>query len=431
VKYTWISGGHTGAGERKEANGLERRWRGNNMEGEIRRFTMMMCFVMAIPFIFGIPGSARAEGEARNVIFMVPDGMGISYVTATRIFKNGPDGERLQLEVLPHIGYQSTHSKNGTITDSAAAASAWATGEKYNNGEISCHDNDVDGACDSGTTIPTLLDVAKSMGKATGLVVTSDVTHATPAAFGSHVHHRKCEEEIARQYIERKIDVVFGGGIGKNRGACLLGESAENYLDVLLSEAVATGYTVVENRGDMDEALSAGVKKMLGLFHPGGKTKELFRVDPTVAYPETEPTLSEMTEAALDILEKDEDGFFCLIEGSQIDWAGHANDTGYLLGEMLAFDEAVRIVHEWVAADPLRRLNTLIVVVADHETGGMMIGGPADKLSAAGDKVDTGWTSRRHTAQDTLIWSQGPGSWRLGRALDNTDLYGLILDALK
>jgi alkaline phosphatase len=354
----------------------------------------------------------------------------MSYVTATRIFKNGPDGDRLNLEMLPHIGYQSTHSKNSTVTDSAAAASAWATGEKYNNGEISCHDDDFDGACDPGTTAPTLLDIAQSMGKATGLVVTSDITHATPAAFASTVHHRKCEEEIARQYVRRNIDVLLGGGIEKNRGPCLLPDSPGDYLDLLLHEANTAGYTVVRNKAEMEAAVAGGASKLMGLFRPGGKTKELFRIDPTVIYPETEPTLPEMTKAALDILEEDEDGFFCLIEGSQIDWAGHANDRAYLLGEMLAFEDAVRIVQEWIETEPFRRLDTLIVVVADHETGGMMINGPADKRLQAGDIVETGWTSREHTAQDTIIWSQGPGSWRLGRAIDNTDLYGLIVDAL-
>lgn len=401
---------------------------------QLLRSAGVLFLVLVFTLACGVGDGFSAPGKyglARNVILMVPDGMGISYVTAARVFKNGLDGDRLHFEALPHIGYQSTHSKDATVTDSAAAASAWASGEKFNNGEISCHDEDRDGACDAGTAVPTLLDIAQSLGKATGLVVTSDITHATPAAFGANVHHRKCEEEIARQYIHRKIDVLLGGGIQKNRGECLLPDSADGYLDVLLNQASAAGYTIVKEKTEMAAVASRGTDRILGLFKPGGKTKELFRVDPSIPYPETEPTLPEMTRSALDILERDEDGFFCLIEGSQIDWAGHANDESYLLGEMLAFDEAVRVVQEWVAAAPLRRLDTMIVVVADHETGGMMIGGPSDKRSRPGDIVDTGWTSKDHSAQDTIIWSQGPGSWRLGRALDNTELYDIIAEALQ
>lgn len=154
-----------------------------------------------------------AEESAKNIIFMVPDGMGLSNVTATRIYLNGPNGDRLSFEKLPTIGYQSTHSANSTVTDSAAAASAWATGEKFNNGEISCHSEDT--VCIESPA--TILELAKEEGKATGLVATSTITHATPASFAAHVNSRKCETEIARQYIEESgVDVLLGGGIGPN-----------------------------------------------------------------------------------------------------------------------------------------------------------------------------------------------------------------------
>lgn len=368
--------------------------------------------------------------RAKNVIFMVPDGMGISYVTAARIFQNGPDGDPLTLETLEQIGYQRTHSRNSTVTDSAAAASAWASGAKYNNGEVSCHDNDFDGVCD-GKQVKTALQIAQAMGKSTGLVASSGVTHATPAAFGAQVHNRKCEEEIAIQYINNNIDVVLGGGIAANRSTCKLPHSTGDWLEMVLKHAVDTGYSLATTRDEMNAAVAAGAPKLMGLFTPGGKTPEYFRYDASVAYPEAEPTLPEMTKAALDLLEKDRDGFFLVIEGSQIDWSGHANDIGYLIGEMLAFDESVEVVLDWVAQKRLRKLQTLIVIVGDHETGGMMINGPYGTLSVAGDTIKDGWTTGGHTAQDTIIWSQGPGSRKLGKAVDNTDLYEVMIKAMK
>jgi alkaline phosphatase len=210
----------------------------------------------------------------------------------------------LRLENLPRIGYQRTHSANSTVTDAAAAASAWASGAKYNNGEISCHDGDFDGACDS-TPVPTILDIAKSMGKATGLVATSDITHATAAVFGANVHNRKCEFTIAQQYLMREIDVLFGGGIANNRSSCMLTHTTDDDIENLLTEYTDAGYAVVDTESEMNSAVSGGADKLLGLFSYGGKTPEGFWVDPSFVYPDGEPTLAEMTAAALDILEEE------------------------------------------------------------------------------------------------------------------------------
>jgi alkaline phosphatase len=374
--------------------------------------------------------SVTYAGKAKNIVFMVPDGMGLSYVTAARIFKNGPNGDPLNFETLPVIGYQRTHSKNSTVTDSAAAASAWAAGEKFNNGEISLHDDDGDGNSD-GPVKPTILELAKQKGKAVGLVASSTITHATPAAFGAHVHVRKCETEIARQYIEETgVDVILGGGFGPDASACKTpsGKSAADIIDIAQFDM---GYTYVTTESGMCAATAGGVDKLLGLFTAGGKTIEAFRVDETVAYPDEEPTLAEMTLAALDILEEDHDGFFLMVEGSQIDWAGHANDLDYLLAEMLGFEAAVEVVMDWTEAKPSRQAQTLIVVVGDHETGGLQINGPYGSLSEAGDKIGDGWTTGSHTAADTVIWSGGPGCWAMGAAIDNTDLYHIMKDVLE
>lgn len=368
----------------------------------------------------------RGASHAQNIIFMVPDGMGLSNVTATRIFMNGPNGERLSFEKLPTIGYQSTHSANSTVTDSAAAASAWAVGDKFNNGEISCHSEDT--VCiDSPTTI---LELARQAGKATGLVATSTITHATPAAFAAHVNSRQCQAEIARQYIEETgVDVLLGGGFGSNKSSALY--NCAQYLgqdpDAVLAQAQAEGYRYVTTAEEMNDVVEDGrTTKLLGLFNAGGLTPEYLRSADI-----SEPRLPEMTRAALAILEEDTDGFFLMVEGSQIDWASHDNNVEYQLGEMIAFNESVEEVLTWINADPSRRHNTLLIVAADHETGGHAINGPYGTLSTQSDLIEPGWTGTNHTATDTMVWSQGPGSGKLGCAMDNTNLFDVMTEALR
>lgn len=384
----------------------------------------------------GIPATGQARwqifgpAKASNIVFMVPDGMGLSNVTAARMLRFGPDGKGLAFEDLGSIGYQRTHSESATVTDSAAAASAWACGEKFKNGEISCHA--VETVCTGSPE--TVLEIAKKHGQATGLVATSTITHATPAAWAAHVHHRDCETEIARQYVEAtQVDVMLGGGIGPNSSdpahncAQYPGQSA----DEVLRSAETLGYAIVADAASLKHAVSSGRDRILGLFAADFKTPEMFRVDPSVAYPEQEPTLAEMTAAALQVLERDRDGFFLLVEGSQIDKANHDNDVDYQIAETLAFDEAVRVVLGWTRAVPGREKETLIIVVPDHDCGGFAVNGPQDRLSPAGDLVEPGWTSKEHTAVDTLIWSRGPGSKKLGRALDNTDLFRIMVGTFR
>ena len=326
---------------------------------------------------------ASEAGGAKNVIIMIPDGMGLADVTATRIHKNGLDGAPLSFETLQHIGYQRTYSANSTITDSAPAASAWACGEKFDNGEICFHG-------DGRPFRPSVLELAQQHRKATGLVATSTITHATPAAFGAHVVNRNCENEIARQYIEvTGVDVLLGSGVDKFKSvkADACGTSGDRIL-----EAQGRGYAVAYTKADMDAVVADGNKKILGLFGSGGMVPEYTRTAAT-----TEPHLAEMAVAALSVLEKDRHGFFLMVEGSQVDWANHAKDYAYQLGEMLAFDEAVKAVRSWIDADEHRKEHTLLIVVADHDTGGFAINGPQTALLKAGEKVEAGWTTGNHT----------------------------------
>ena len=356
---------------------------------------------------------------ANNIIFMVADGMGLSNVTAARIYKNGIDGAPLNLETLPVIGYQRTYSKNSTITDSASAASAWACGEKFNNGEICKH-------TENESYPRSILEYGKEKLKATGLVATSTITHATPAAFGAHVTDRRCENEIARQYVQvTNPDVILGGGKEKfdsfKPDPC--GTSGS-----LLLEAKTNGYDLAYDKVEMEAAVSKRVTKLLGLFNNENMIPEYKRTSDT-----TEPRLPEMTATALAILEKNPQGFFLLIEGSQIDGGNHSHNFEYVVNDLLAFDETVRVVLKWIEEKPSRKKNTLLIITSDHETGGFAITGPSNALSKKGDlnDLEVGWISRKHTGGDTIIWSQGPGSQKLGKSLDNTDIFKVMINSFR
>lgn len=350
---------------------------------------------------------------------MVPDGMSLSNVTAARIYKNGLDGNPLHLETLPVIGYQRTYSKNSTIADSASAASAWACGEKFNNGEICKHG-------ENGSYPQSILELAKKKSKATGLVATSTITHSTPAAFGAHVTDRRCENDIARQYIQvTHPEVILGGGKEKfdssTKDPC--GVSGNFIL-----EARVKGYEIVYDKAEMEKALFRGVPKILGLFNQGHMIPEYRRTPDTA-----EPRLPEMASTALAILERNSQGFFLLIEGAQIDWGNHAHHFEYMMKELLAFDEAVRVVLKWMKEKPSRKRESLLIITSDHETGGFAVVGPSNARSEKGDlaNIDVGWINRKHTGGDTLIWSQGPGSQHLGKALDNTDIFNVMINAFR
>lgn len=392
------------------------------MGASIRCYLVCGLLVAACSSCYTPSSGGGRVGAAKNIVFMVSDGMGLADVTAARIFKGGEDGPPLALETLPQIGYQRTYSANSTVTDSAAAASAWATGIKHSNGQLSWRH-----ASDRPATI---LEYAKSRQRATGLVATSGITHSTPAAFAAHVSSRYAQGEVARQYIEEtQVDVLLGGGFGNN--ALATGYAAINKKALIDSAVAEHGYCLITNMLELAKAVDANAPKVLGLFTAEAKTPERFRVTPDVPYPSSEPTLEEMTTAALELLGKDPEGFFLMVEGSQVDHANHANDYPYQLSELLGFNSAVASVLNWVDATPTRRRDTLVIIIADHETGGFAINGPYGSLLGVGKYPETGWTTKAHTGVDTVVWSQGPGSELLGCALNNTDLFNVMQRVLK
>lgn len=295
----------------------------------------------------------------------------------------------------------------------------------------------------------TILEIAEDLNKSTGLVATSQISHATPATFGAHVPVRYAGAEIARQYIEEtEVDVVLGGGVYGTSDEYNAQQFEKSYNNLQSNEAVANlarenGYLTVNNESEMRLAQNKESDRIFGMFtaYDEGKTPELFRLNKFglkdsegnafPKYPEGEPTLAEMTETALKTLENDSDGFFLMVEGSQIDWGGHDNDLNYELAEMLGFDKAVETVLNWLEQSPLRKSETLVIIAPDHDTGGLRIAGPYGSLSSQSEKIESGWTSEDHTGGDVPTWSQGPGSELIAQPLDNTDIFKIMKKVMR
>ncbi|WP_194540747.1 alkaline phosphatase [Paenibacillus sp. JZ16] len=288
--------------------------------------------------------SAEEKGSAKNVILLIPDGMGISYLTATRIYK----GEELSFERYVK-GLMKTASADTNVTDSAAAGTAMATGYKTDNGVIS--------VTPDGVKPDSILDAARESGKSTGLVATSRITHATPAVFTAHDPSRGNEVALATEYINN-VDVILGGGRDMFLPESEGGKQPERNL---VEEAKSAGYEYITNRSEIGQVDG---DQILGLFAMSDLKYEIDRDKQNV------PSLAEMTKLAVDTLSKNDKGFFLMVEGSQIDWAGHAHDPIAMISDMLAFEEAVDVALEYARNNS----DTLVVIVGDHETGGMNIG---------------------------------------------------------
>ncbi|MCK4894037.1 MAG: alkaline phosphatase [Calditrichia bacterium] len=336
--------------------------------------------------------------DVKNIIFYIGDGMGISQITAARIFLLGAN-ERFNLEQMPVTGLITTHSADRLITDSAAGATAMATGFKTRNGMV--------GVSPDSMVLKTILEAAQERGMATGLIATSTITHATPACFVSHVLSRGNHSEIARQFNNSGVEVILGGGRQHFIPQEKSGSQRSDNLN-LLDEATNLGYDVVSQKSQLEETKSG---KILGLF-----AMDEMKQDPM------QPTISNMTQKALEILSQDPDGFFLMVEGSQIDWAGHDNDFPALVREMAAFDTAVTLGLEFAENNG----NTLVIVTADHETGGLLITGG----DVSGKDIEIAWHYTSHTGQMVPIFAAGPGSHLFSGIHDNTEIPKILAELL-
>lgn len=354
------------------------------------RFLIAAPLAAALLAAFSIP--AQAAGEAKNVIFFLGDGMGPTTVTAARIYKYKEEG-LLNFEKLQRTARIKTFSNDAQTTDSAPSMAAYMTGVKMNNEVLSMSSDtkavapskDANGnatinncAPNNGKSVPTLLELAKAKGKAVGAVTTTELTHATPAATYSHICHRDAQYAIAAQAVPNGVtyntalgdgvDVLMGGG----RNHFTPFDAAANPRGRadgrnLLTELGNAGYTVAATKTEMAAAPSN--KKFIGLFSSRSHLEyELDRsATPPLGEGATQPSLSEMTAKAIDILSQNPNGYFLMVEGGRIDHALHATNAKRALVDTIAFDDAIQVAIDKVKQTDPTLANTLIVVTADHD----------------------------------------------------------------
>lgn len=296
---------------------------------------------------------ANEKGKAKNVIMMIADGMSTEGITLARQVKGGS----LAIDEIS-VGSVITSWANGPITDSAPGGTVYASGEKTNNKYIGTSVND--------TPMASILEGAESVGKATGIIATSEITHATPGDFTAHTNNRKYYNQILQQQINQDMEVVLGGGFNKPSGFSSEVQADEftSYYEEQVNNIKEEGFDFITTK---DELTSYNGDKLWGSFADADLKYDFDRQSDS---DNVQPSLAEMTNKAIEVLNKDEDGFFLMIEGSKVDWAAHANNTVGIVSDILAFDEAVKKAVEFAKVDG----NTVVVVTTDHGNSGITIG---------------------------------------------------------
>ncbi|MCT8338744.1 alkaline phosphatase [Flavobacteriaceae bacterium TK19130] len=327
--------------------------------------------------------------KPKNVILLIGDGMGLSQVSAGMFYSD----KKSNFERFPTIGLIKTSSSSDLITDSAAGATAFSAGVKTYNGAIGVDKNK--------NSVPTLSEQAATKGLATGVISTSSVVHATPASFYAHVENRRMYEEIADFVSKSDLDFIAGGGTQ-------FFQERKDQRD-LYEDLRNNGFEVYT------ESLPAiaSTKRQAILLAKDGMPK---------AIENRGDFLPDATQLAINKLAKNTDGFFLVVEGSQIDWGGHANDADYLIGEQLDFDKTIGVALDYADIHD----NTLVIVTADHETGGFTL------ASDEGDynKIKPSFSTGGHSSTLIPVFAAGPGSENFNGIYENTEIYHKIKQLL-
>ena len=327
--------------------------------------------------------------KPKNIILMIGDGMGLTQVFAGLTANGGS----LFLDNFKNIGFSKTQSSDNFITDSAAGGTAISTGKKTYNGAI--------GIGADKNPAKTILEEAEENGLFTGMVATSAITHATPASFVAHQESRSSYEDIADDIMKIDIEVFIGGGYDHFAKR----KDGKNLVDALK----AKGYAVEQDMGRIKEKKSG---KLAGLVAP----------EHTGRVSERKDMLPVATQTAINILSTGRKGFFLMVEGSQIDFGGHAKSTVQVVEDMLDFDKAIGKALEFAASNG----ETLVIVTADHETGGMTVLGGDFKTG----RVIGEFSTTNHSPVMVPVFAFGPGAQNFTGIMENTDIHKKMQELL-
>lgn len=363
---------------------------------------------LALAGCAGVPRDTAPAPGAKHILFFLGDGLGITTMTAARIYAVGEDGE-LTLDTLPESAFVKTYSNDAQVTDSAASMSAYMTGVKVNNGVISMSADTLRAAsCNSGRPVPTLAEMAKRRGMAAGVVSTARITDATPGATYAHVCNRAHETEIAAALAPggagynaalgpNGLDVIFGGGTQAFVGPAQGGKRSDGR--DLLAELKAKGYRVASDSAALAAIDARSGQPVIGLFARANMSFDAVRDHAK------EPSLTEMTGKAIGVLSQNSNGFFLMVEGGQIDVALHDTKAKRALQETVAFDNALKAAIEQMRAIDPGLKQTLIVATADHD----------HTLLLNGYSRRTGKTTDNEPGVLGLVRNPGDGKPRLDR----------------
>ncbi|MFT4697371.1 MAG: alkaline phosphatase [Flavobacteriaceae bacterium] len=320
--------------------------------------------------------------KPKNIILLIGDGMGLSEVSASQFFNK----ENSNFERFPVVGLIKTSASSDLITDSAAGATAFSAGIKTYNGAI--------GVDKDSISIETIVEQISKKDIVTGVVSTSSITHATPASFYAHVKLRRMYEDIAVDMVASDIDFFAGGGLKffNNR------TDKQNLIEQLKTK----GFDVITDQlpttvSDKKQAILLAKDEMPKMLDGRGDF------------------LPNATKLALDALSKNEEGFFLMVEGSQIDWGGHANDADYLISELIDFDNAMGVALDFAKQNG----ETLVIVTADHETGGFTLASDEDDYN----KIKPVFSTGGHSATMVPVFAKGPSENVFGGIYENTEIY--------
>jgi len=362
--------------------------------------------ILALFFIISFDVFSQ-ESESPNIILMIGDGMGLTQITSGMYSNNN----KVALEDFQYIGLSKTHSYDNLVTDSAAAGTAMSSGKKTQNYVL--------GLDHMGNPLKSILSICQDKGYSTALVATSNILHATPAAFFANIDYRYKYEDIADQMTKSGINYFVGGG--------------EQYFNSrkdkrnIINEMSKNGYEFVYNISDFEKNKSDYIgfftAKDEPYYYYKGVNYSYREDEPIEDFKGRESYLAKSTKSTLDKLKELGNPFFIMIEGSQIDWGGHDNDQEYMISQFLEFNQTIEVVLEFAKKDK----NTIVVVTADHETGGAAI--VRGDLSSS--TIKNRFATPNHTASMVPVFSFGPNAHLFKGIYENTEIFNKLLSIVE